>query len=189
MTLWTVRRFGFVLRVNFSPEFSQVQDPALNSRELQGGRLFSVLDDHLKLEFLVDYWYDEGMGIASLILFKFDEDDWAELEKSCSARSVEWRIRCAHVLDLVDHEISTKILIEFLHSDAGDLVVAAADSLRSKGMTCLPLNRIEALKRLSAESSPPVRLVIEKLLSQLSMNRPDEVWSSGEARLYESRAI
>ena len=170
MKLWTVRRFGFVLRVNFSREFSQVQDLALNSREPQGGGLFSVLDDYLKLEFLIDYWYDEGMGMASLILFKFEEDDWAELENSCSARSLEWRIRCAHILDLVDHEISTKILIEFLHSDAGDLVVAA--SLRSKGMTCLPLNRIEALKRLSAEGSPPVRLMIEKLLSQLS--RPDE---------------
>lgn len=129
--------------------------------------MFMEFDDYLKLDFLVDYWYDEGMGIASRMLCKFGEQDWTELKEKCLSRLDPWKIRCAEVLELVSHPVSMDILIELLASQDDDVVVAAADSLRSKADVRLTLDSIERLRRLSANGSAPVKAVLSKLLSQL----------------------
>jgi hypothetical protein len=129
--------------------------------------MFSEFDNYLELEFLVDYWYDEGTGIASDLLSKFGEQDWKELKRQCLSRADAWKIRCAEVLDLVSHPVSTEILVELMESKEDDVVVAAADSLRSKGDIQLTADSIERLRGLSKHGSAPVKAVLNALLNQL----------------------
>lgn len=129
--------------------------------------MFSEFDSYLKLEFLVDYWCDEGSGIASSMLSKFDEQDWMELKEQCLPRDEGWRIKCAEVLDLASHPISTEILLELLASREDDVVIAAADSLRSKSGVQLTANSVERLANLAQQGSAPVKAVLGNLLSQL----------------------
>ncbi|WP_396267738.1 hypothetical protein [Ideonella sp.] len=129
--------------------------------------MFREFDDYLNLEFLADYWYDEGTGIASRMLCKFAQQDWMELKEQCLSRADPWKIRCAEVLELVSHPVSRDVLVEFLASQNDDVVVAAADSLRSKDEVHLTLDSIERLRRLSAHGSAPVKAVLSRFLSQL----------------------
>lgn len=131
--------------------------------------MFSEFDNYLNLDFLVDYWYDEGLGIALTLLSKFDEADWEGLKKAWTSRRKEWQVRCAEVLDLTGHRISTEILINLLTSSDDDVVVAAADSLRSKGDFQLDVNSIERLANLSKHGSAPVKAVLANLLGQLGV--------------------
>lgn len=129
--------------------------------------MFSEFDNYLNLEFLVDYWYDEGTGIASALLSKFGEQDWKELKDQYAARAEAWQVRCAEVLDLVSHPVSTEILIELLESKSDDVVVAAADSLRSKGDTQVSADSIDRLRSLAERGSAPIKAVLNNLLRQL----------------------
>lgn len=131
--------------------------------------MFAEFDDYLHLELLVDYWYDEGLGIASALLSRFDEQDWTELKKVCASRAREWQVRCAEVLDLTDHPVSTEVLIGLLASSNDDVVVAAADSLRSKRDFQLHVNSIERLTNLSRQGSAPVRAVLDSLLARFGV--------------------
>ena len=129
--------------------------------------MFSEFDDYLSLEFLTDYWYDEGTGIASSMLSRFSEQDWKDLSQQCGLRPHSWQIRCAETLDLVNHPTSTVILIELLSSANDDVVVAAVDSLRSKKDVDLNGEPVERLRKLSAQGSAPVKAVLTNFLTRL----------------------
>lgn len=129
--------------------------------------MFDDFDNYLGLEFLVDYWYDEGVVIASTLLANFDDYAWNELAEKCSLRPVNWQIRCAEVLDLVTHPVSTMVLVKFLSSENDDVVVAAADSLRSKSDAHIPVDSIEKLKNLWFNGSPPVKAALGDFLSRM----------------------
>ena len=128
--------------------------------------MFSEFDEYLKLEFLPDYWSDEGAGIASAMLSKFSEQDWRNLVEQYYSRLHAWQIRCAEVLDSVNHPASKDILIGLLASESDDVVVAAADSLRSMGDATLTSESVERLKKLSVQGSAPVRAVLEIFLNR-----------------------
>lgn len=132
--------------------------------------MFSEFDEYLKLEFLIDYWSDEGINIASAMLEKFMDEDWNKLKNEYQTRTNEWQIKCAEVLDMVNHPISLEILIGLLAAKNDDVVVAAADSLRSKTNLKLPMNSIERLTSLSRQGSAPVKAVLVNLLGQLGLN-------------------
>ncbi|MGN8060867.1 hypothetical protein ACTJK4_04295 [Ralstonia sp. 22111] len=122
--------------------------------------MFSDFDDYLSHDFPMDYWSDEGIGIAGEMLFKFDKEAWVELTRSCAQRPVAWQLRCAEVLDLATHPAATGLLVELLASDNDSVVVAAADSLRSMGGVQISVHSIEKLQRLLEEGSPVTKLVL-----------------------------
>jgi len=128
--------------------------------------MFSEFDDYLKLEFLADHWYDEGTNIASSMLSRFGAKDWKELAEQCPSRAHEWQVRCAEVLDLVNPPVSVDILLGFLASSSDDVVVAAADSLRSKSDIQLTTESIGRLKNLSTQGAAPVKAVLANLLAR-----------------------
>ncbi|MHA6829294.1 hypothetical protein ACQUJV_24215 [Ralstonia pseudosolanacearum] len=129
--------------------------------------MFSDFDNYLSHDFLIDYWYDEGAGIAGVMLSKFDEQAWTQLTGSCMQRSVAWQVRCAEVLDSVRHPAATALLVNLLASDSEDIVVAAADSLRSTADVQIPPHAIEKLRRLLEASSPVVKLVLTDFLKRV----------------------
>lgn len=131
--------------------------------------MFSEYDDYLKLDFLADYWYDEGVNIASKILFKFEESSWNELLESCSSRTVEWKTRCAETLDLTTHPTATVVLLKLLDSAEKDVILAAADSLRDRNIVQIPSDAIEKLKELADQGSPPVTAVIKNIFAKLNV--------------------
>jgi len=72
--------------------------------------MFSELDDYISYDFLTDCWYDEGAGIASTMIPGFDNQAWGVQTEQCISQPTTWQ----------------------------DVVVAAADSLRSKPGTHIP---------------------------------------------------
>ncbi|KAF0811230.1 hypothetical protein IGB42_04304 [Andreprevotia sp. IGB-42] len=131
--------------------------------------MYTDFDNYLGLEFLVDYWYDEGTGMASSLLSKFNEQDWIDLKEQCKLRPDEWKVRCAEVLDLVSHPASTEILIDLLESDSDEVVLAAADSLRGKDTVQLSSEVIERLWNISKQGSAPVQAVLGGLFGRLGL--------------------
>ncbi|GLR14012.1 hypothetical protein GCM10007907_28020 [Chitinimonas prasina] len=131
--------------------------------------MYADFDNYLGLEFLVDYWYDEGTGVASSLLSKFNEQDWIDLKEKCKLKSDEWKVRCAEVLDLASHPASTEVLIDFLGSESDEVVLAAADSLRGKNTVQLSSEVIERLWGISEKGSPPVQVVLRDLFGRLGL--------------------
>lgn len=129
--------------------------------------MFSDFENYLKLYFLTDYWYDEGIVIASDILANFNEQDWNDLKDRYNLNDHQWMIRCAEVLDSASHPVSSEILIKFLTSKDENIIVAAADSLRSKSIFQFPKDAIENLNILAKQGSEPVRAVVGNLLEKI----------------------
>lgn len=128
---------------------------------------FFEFDEYLELHFLIDYWYDEGVGIAAAMLSRFDDLAWKELSGECSSKSVEWQVRCAEVLDLVVHPVAVDVLLTLLSSQNDDVVVAAADSLRSRSEVQISAECAARLNRLIDQGSPPVKAVLVNFLERL----------------------
>ena len=51
-----------------------------------------------EIDYAVDYWYDEGAGIAEKMLCEFQEDDWKILLETLSERQTEWKKRLAYCM-------------------------------------------------------------------------------------------
>jgi hypothetical protein len=130
--------------------------------------MFSELDDYLSLEFLPDYWYDVGIGIASAMLISFDNSSWDALIEQCVSRPAAWQIRCAEIMDLVPHPAAEKICVKLMSTDNDDVVVAAADGLRCIPGAYIPESAAGRLQAILADGSPPVRAVLAEVLARLS---------------------
>ncbi|WP_440533998.1 hypothetical protein [Variovorax sp. YR566] len=131
--------------------------------------MFSEYDDYLKLDFLVDYWYDEGIDIASKIISRFEESAWDELLVNCSLRTSQWKIRCAETLDLTVHPTSVLVLLRLLDSSDKEVVLAAADTLRDKNVEKIPLRVVAELQAFAEKGSPPVKAIIGNILEKLDI--------------------
>jgi hypothetical protein len=128
--------------------------------------VFSEFDEYLSLEFLTDYWYDEGMGIASDMLAGFDFHAWLELKEACVCRPISWQVRCAEVMDSSTDSMSVEVCVKLLCSLEEDVIVAAADSLRSMSAPHVPEVALERVKALLPKASPPVKLVLGDFLAR-----------------------
>ena len=130
--------------------------------------MFSELDDYLSLEFLPDYWYDVGTGVASAMLICFDNVAWDALVEQCVSRPAAWQVRCAEIMDLVPHPAAEKICVKLMSTNSDDVVVAAADSLRSIPGAHFPEGAAGRLGAISADGSPPVSAVLAEMLARFS---------------------
>ena len=49
-------------------------------------------------DFVVDYWYDEGVDIAENMLQEFSDNDWKSLLEIMPMRTVEWQKLLAYCM-------------------------------------------------------------------------------------------
>jgi hypothetical protein len=139
--------------------------------DIKGTRMFSELDNYLTIPVGSDYWSDEGIDIASAMLIKFSDQDWTELSTHCALKPVEWQVRCAEILDSVPNPISVEILVKFLRSDCDEVVVAAADSLRSIGNVEISADSLNRVTHLAESGSALIQMVLADFLKRIGSDR------------------
>ena len=93
--------------------------------------MINVFDNYLKSTFSVDYWSDEGIGIAAEQVTKFTNNDWGQLKIIIVDRDADWLVRCAEVLGDIEHVKSIEILLELINSKNIEVQISALDSMSS----------------------------------------------------------
>ncbi|WP_288407009.1 hypothetical protein [uncultured Herbaspirillum sp.] len=94
-------------------------------------KMYRLYDEYIDRDFSLDYWSDEGVSQAALILIKFTDSDWDILAKLCLSKSEKWGIRCADTLGDIEGSKALIVLLKLLKSVSPDVRMAALDSIRS----------------------------------------------------------
>lgn len=81
-------------------------------------------------DFAVDYWYDEGAGIAENMLYEFDDDDWKILLETVHERTIEWQKRLAYCMHDGSDLNQLRVLLRLVDTDDSELFEIVVDSLR-----------------------------------------------------------
>lgn len=92
--------------------------------------MYRLYDEYIGSDFSLDYWSDEGISQAALILIKFTDSDWEILAKLCLSKPEKWGIRCAETLGDIEDAKAFMVLLQLLKSVSADVRVAALDSIR-----------------------------------------------------------
>lgn len=134
--------------------------------------MFSRYEEYLNYDFSPDYWSDEGITIASAQLNKFSEEDWITLSRSWADKSTEWKVRCAETLDAPFLAEAIKVLLAMLHDADSNVVIAAADSLRSMPHSAIQLSpsSIDQLIELRERSGPVSKAVLNDFINRFQAN-------------------
>lgn len=93
--------------------------------------MYRLYDEYIDRDFSLDYWSDEGISQAALILTKFTDSDWDVLAELCLSKSEKWGIRCAETLCEIEGSQSLIVLLQLLKSESSDVRMAALDSISS----------------------------------------------------------
>lgn len=131
-------------------------------------------DKLLGSQFGVDYWSDEGIGIAVAIAFEFREGDWAQLAALIHQRSPLWRSRCAESLGDQVSEPAAELLLKLMRDDDREVAIAALDSLNSQAQLGLSLADskdliAEVLVRFPDHPESVASLMISRLRGHLGI--------------------
>lgn len=92
--------------------------------------MYEELDEYLSSSFSIDYWYDEGVVIATDILRKFDKSDWEKLLRNILSKPTEWQTRFAYsTSDIINENVlESLVLLSGIEND--ELFETCIDSLR-----------------------------------------------------------
>lgn len=93
--------------------------------------MYKLYDEYLGRDFSSDYWSDEGISQAGLMLSRFTDSDWSALATSCLGKPEKWGIRCAETLGDIQSYNAILVLLQLLKSVNYDIRVAVLDSIRS----------------------------------------------------------
>lgn len=93
--------------------------------------MYKIYEAYLDREFSVDYWSDEGITQAALILCKFTDRDWDTLAELCKTKSDEWAARCVETLGDEANEKAMAVLLNLLKSKNDGVRVTVLDTIRS----------------------------------------------------------
>lgn len=128
--------------------------------------MFDKFDEYLNMEFSPDYWYDVGVQFVADVLGEFSEDDWKKLEDLWVCRDDAWKIKCAETIDSNLNNTVVKVLVLMLRDNNPDVIVAAADSLRSipDFMKMLTIEDLEKLENMKNNSEGVVKIILKDLL-------------------------
>jgi hypothetical protein len=108
--------------------------------------------------------------MAVSLLNTFSGADWQELTGAWRNMPTAWKVRCAETIDSYPSAIVESILVGMLQDGDPDVVVAAADSLRSMTKTTFELSA-EDFQRISAirdSAGPVVRIVLGNFLQKVA---------------------
>jgi hypothetical protein len=130
---------------------------------------FEKLDEYLSGEFSPDYWYDEAHIYAIELLSKMTDNDWNMLKRQWRDRSSIWQERCAYILSDADSSQAIPLLLEMLKSTNNEVILTAADALRSIDIAKINLSLhrdvVERLQLLS-ENNPIAKVIVDEIIKQ-----------------------
>lgn len=106
--------------------------------------MYDAYRTYLTGSFGPDFWSDVAIDEAASVLAKFSAQDWNRLSVSWSEEAVAWKVRCAQTLDTGLQDQGREILLAMLRDADPDVIVAAADSLRSWPKGVIGLDPVEA---------------------------------------------
>lgn len=132
--------------------------------------MFSEFDRYLCQEFSISFWSNEGISEACEILNKFSVKDWYSLAARWRDNTDVWKVRCAETLDSQPSQLALEILLDMLEEDDGNVVIAAADSLRSlsQGKLKIPPATLERIVILRDRSGVAVKAVLSDFIRRIT---------------------
>ncbi|QJQ02439.1 hypothetical protein [Herbaspirillum rubrisubalbicans] len=86
--------------------------------------MYRLYDEYISRDFSLDYWSDEGISQAALILIKFSDSEWDILAKPCLEKPEKWGVRCAETLGDIESVKALMVLLQLLKSENFDVRVA-----------------------------------------------------------------
>jgi hypothetical protein len=135
--------------------------------------VFQELDTYLGQEFSVDYWSDEAMLYACVLVQKMTPTDWEALRASWRLRAKEWQYRCAEILSQADPQQAIPVLLDMLQTPDGELAVAAADAFRALHVgelnALVSSKVVDRLQALTKQYPGPVAQTVSELLKYLQV--------------------
>jgi hypothetical protein len=135
--------------------------------------VFQELDAYLGQEFSADYWSDEAMLYACVLVQQMAPTDWEALRASWRLRPKEWQYRCAEMLSQADPPQAIPMLLDMLQTPDDELAVAAADAFRALhvGELNAPVSSkvVERLQGLTKQYPGLVAQTISELLKCLQV--------------------
>jgi len=138
---------------------------------------FQQLDAVLAGDYSGDYWADEVVLMARDIVERLTPPDWASVRTAWRSRSSKWQIRFADVLSRGPAHTVSPILVDMMESDDDEVVITAADSLRT--LDCdLPPDILTGRVRLRlgelAKQSSLKKRVVDQLVRKLKISPQSE---------------
>lgn len=115
------------------------------------------------------FWHDYHLQVASELLGKFTERDWASLEKVILARPLYWQERCAEAIGYLDNEEGVPVLTAFLDSPHMSVAAIAASELHNMAVSLQKtfqsrlVKILEFLKENGSSRTDDVQALIERL--------------------------
>jgi hypothetical protein len=129
--------------------------------------VFQDFDKYLASSFSVDYWSDEGIGIAENILSELSIEDWNQLKLAIRDRDPSWLIRCADVLGDRGDALAVDLLIKLSANEDVEVKIAALDSINSLlGLTVVDESVIDELRAI-IETMNSSSIIVNKMLDSL----------------------
>lgn len=124
-------------------------------------------DVYLASPFSVDYWSDEGIGIASNKLADFSIDDWKQLRLAIESRDSAWLMKCAEVLGNHENILAFELIMKLASNTNSEIQIAALDSANSLiNHMSIDKSTIEQLKAIVSNVNSS-SLVVNKMLDSL----------------------
>lgn len=130
--------------------------------------MFSEYEDYLNQDFSTNFWSDEGIDASCEILSKFSAEDWIALASKWREKTNNWKVRCAETIDSYPSHLVMDILLDMLGEDNADVIIAAADSLRSltQAELRIPETTLERIVILRDRSGVAVKRVLSDFIER-----------------------
>ncbi len=135
--------------------------------------MFKKYDKYLSSEFSIDFWSDEGINQAVLLIAEFKNSDWSDLRKEIDNKPSYWLIRCAETLGDEVNEEAFNILLKLIQSKDEDVQLASVDSINSLASMDLDILKyrsliIPILNNLYDDAGMVSKTMIENLMSKFT---------------------
>lgn len=130
--------------------------------------MFAGYDYYLGENFSIDFWSDVGFCASCALLSGFSADDWNRLANQWRARPDAWKARCAQTLDAHRSPFALDILLDMLEEEDDNVVVAAADTIRSTSQApvAIPAPILARLAGLRDRSDIVGKIVLSALIKR-----------------------
>ena len=133
-------------------------------------------------------WYNFAFEDAIKIIDKFQEEDWIELEKMISNRSVKWKRRLAYCLNKANDDKQLKILLIMSNTDDNYLFREIISNLFKSNIEKI-YNIDEILKNISKllPASNSIELIIySNFIKHVKEYNKTKMLNGGDKAIYNN---
>lgn len=103
------------------------------------------LTEYLDRDYGIDYWSDDAIDYASVLLSQFEPEQWNDLFAGWTNHDVEWQVKLAEALCFSGSPRAIDLLLVMLRSKVLDVAVAAAVSLEGNDDVWTPDSSMRGL--------------------------------------------